>query len=320
MPEPEFAAAVARAARGGARGPHARRRDEVTQFEALTAAAYHELARSGVEVAVVEAGLGGRYDATNVIPSAVQVLTERRPGAHALARARRSRTSPREAGRRARPRDPRDRRSWCPEARGGGRRGGRRGPTRATSRAGAVASPSRRGRFQRRTSRSRGGRPGVPRRADSTSDLVVRAAAAEVRVPGPASKSCRRPDHDRLRRTTRPGRALRPRPRHWPRPPVVHRGRRDPRRQGGSADARAPSCRSSIADLHPLAQPALAAARDAASLARSWAARRPRSSPIPRRGARAGPPLAGAAARLATGSIYLIADLVRDRPGPGLPL
>ena len=49
--------------------------DEVTQFEALTAAAYHELARRGVEVAVVEAGLGGRYDATNVIPSKVQVLT-----------------------------------------------------------------------------------------------------------------------------------------------------------------------------------------------------------------------------------------------------
>ena len=44
--------------------------DEVTQFEALTAAAYHELARSGVEVAVIEAGLGGRYDATNVIPLA----------------------------------------------------------------------------------------------------------------------------------------------------------------------------------------------------------------------------------------------------------
>ena len=49
--------------------------DVVTQFEALTAAAYHELARQEVEVAVVEAGLGGRYDATNVIPSRVQVLT-----------------------------------------------------------------------------------------------------------------------------------------------------------------------------------------------------------------------------------------------------
>ncbi len=49
--------------------------DRVTQFEALTAAAYSELARQGVEVAVIEAGLGGRYDATNVIPSTVQVLT-----------------------------------------------------------------------------------------------------------------------------------------------------------------------------------------------------------------------------------------------------
>jgi dihydrofolate synthase/folylpolyglutamate synthase len=49
--------------------------DRVTQFEALTAAAYSELARRGVEVAVIEAGLGGRYDATNVIPSSVQVLT-----------------------------------------------------------------------------------------------------------------------------------------------------------------------------------------------------------------------------------------------------
>jgi dihydrofolate synthase/folylpolyglutamate synthase len=47
----------------------------VTQFEALTAAAYSELAEREIEVAVVEAGLGGRYDATNVIPSTVQVLT-----------------------------------------------------------------------------------------------------------------------------------------------------------------------------------------------------------------------------------------------------
>ncbi len=49
--------------------------DRVTQFEALTAAAYSELSRQGVEVAVIEAGLGGRYDATNVIPSRVQALT-----------------------------------------------------------------------------------------------------------------------------------------------------------------------------------------------------------------------------------------------------
>jgi dihydrofolate synthase / folylpolyglutamate synthase len=49
--------------------------DPVTQFELLTAAAYSELAEEHVDVAVIEAGLGGRYDATNVIPSSVQVLT-----------------------------------------------------------------------------------------------------------------------------------------------------------------------------------------------------------------------------------------------------
>jgi dihydrofolate synthase / folylpolyglutamate synthase len=49
--------------------------DRVTQFEALTAAAYAELADAGVEVAVVEAGLGGRWDATNVIDAEVAVLT-----------------------------------------------------------------------------------------------------------------------------------------------------------------------------------------------------------------------------------------------------
>ena len=49
--------------------------DRVTQFEALTAAAYALLADAGVEAAVVEAGLGGRWDATNVIAADVAVLT-----------------------------------------------------------------------------------------------------------------------------------------------------------------------------------------------------------------------------------------------------
>src|SRR5947209_13682133 len=74
--EGEFAAAVAAAAHAAELVNRTLDADDrVTQFEALTAAAYHLLARSGVEVAVVEAGLGGRYDATNVIPSKVQVLT-----------------------------------------------------------------------------------------------------------------------------------------------------------------------------------------------------------------------------------------------------
>jgi dihydrofolate synthase/folylpolyglutamate synthase len=46
-----------------------------TQFEVLTAAALAEFAAAEVDVAVVEAGLGGRLDATNVLRSPVQVLT-----------------------------------------------------------------------------------------------------------------------------------------------------------------------------------------------------------------------------------------------------
>jgi dihydrofolate synthase/folylpolyglutamate synthase len=46
-----------------------------TQFEALTAAALLEFAERQVEVAVVEAGLGGRLDATNVVDAEVVLLT-----------------------------------------------------------------------------------------------------------------------------------------------------------------------------------------------------------------------------------------------------
>jgi dihydrofolate synthase / folylpolyglutamate synthase len=46
-----------------------------TQFEVLTAAALAEFAAAGVEAAVVEAGLGGRLDATNVLDARVVALT-----------------------------------------------------------------------------------------------------------------------------------------------------------------------------------------------------------------------------------------------------
>jgi dihydrofolate synthase / folylpolyglutamate synthase len=46
-----------------------------TQFEVITAAAFAEFADAAVEVAVVEAGLGGRLDATNVVDAAVVLLT-----------------------------------------------------------------------------------------------------------------------------------------------------------------------------------------------------------------------------------------------------
>src|SRR5205814_3019819 len=46
-----------------------------TQFEVLTAAALLAFAEAEVDVAVVEAGLGGRHDATNVLRTRVVVLT-----------------------------------------------------------------------------------------------------------------------------------------------------------------------------------------------------------------------------------------------------
>ncbi|HEX9968342.1 MAG TPA: cyanophycin synthetase, partial [Solirubrobacterales bacterium] len=46
-----------------------------TQFELATAATFVAFAAARVEVAVVEAGLGGRLDATNTIPSRLTVLT-----------------------------------------------------------------------------------------------------------------------------------------------------------------------------------------------------------------------------------------------------
>lgn len=76
LAEREFAAAVARAWRAAELVNRTLPEgDRITQFELLTAAAYSELARREVDVAVIEAGLGGRYDATSVIPSRVQVLT-----------------------------------------------------------------------------------------------------------------------------------------------------------------------------------------------------------------------------------------------------
>jgi dihydrofolate synthase/folylpolyglutamate synthase len=71
-----FGAAVQRAAAAAAKVDRTLEPgDRVTQFELVTAAAYSEFARQRVEVAVVEAGLGGRHDATNVLGAEVVVLT-----------------------------------------------------------------------------------------------------------------------------------------------------------------------------------------------------------------------------------------------------
>jgi len=71
-----FAAAVQRAAAAAAKVDRTLEPgDRVTQFELVTATALDELARRDVDVAVVEAGLGGRHDATNVLGADVVVLT-----------------------------------------------------------------------------------------------------------------------------------------------------------------------------------------------------------------------------------------------------
>ncbi|GJM41877.1 MAG: bifunctional folylpolyglutamate synthase/dihydrofolate synthase [Ardenticatenaceae bacterium] len=48
---------------------------DITWFEILTAIAFLHFAESGVDVAVVEVGLGGRLDATNVLTPLVSVIT-----------------------------------------------------------------------------------------------------------------------------------------------------------------------------------------------------------------------------------------------------
>lgn len=60
-------AAAAGDVREAAEGLPLEEGDTVTQFEALTAIAFRSFAAAGVEAMAVEAGLGGRWDATNVL-------------------------------------------------------------------------------------------------------------------------------------------------------------------------------------------------------------------------------------------------------------
>jgi dihydrofolate synthase/folylpolyglutamate synthase len=71
-----FAAAVERVAQAVATVDRTLVEGEsVTQFEADTATAFVALASAGVAAGVIEAGLGGRLDATNVLSSQVTALT-----------------------------------------------------------------------------------------------------------------------------------------------------------------------------------------------------------------------------------------------------
>jgi dihydrofolate synthase / folylpolyglutamate synthase len=69
-------AEAATAVRAAAEGPALSPGDPVTQFEALTALAFWSFRRAGAGAVAIEAGLGGRYDATNVLqPGAAVILT-----------------------------------------------------------------------------------------------------------------------------------------------------------------------------------------------------------------------------------------------------
>jgi dihydrofolate synthase / folylpolyglutamate synthase len=73
LAESRFAAAVERVLPAVDRV--AARLGPPTEFEVLTAAAYAELARSGLDLALVEVGMGGRLDATHAADLGVAVIT-----------------------------------------------------------------------------------------------------------------------------------------------------------------------------------------------------------------------------------------------------
>ncbi len=60
-------------------------------FEMLTAMAFEHFATSKVDIAVLEVGMGGRLDATNVIEPRVSVITDIALGSSEIFSARRSR-------------------------------------------------------------------------------------------------------------------------------------------------------------------------------------------------------------------------------------
>ena len=134
------------------------RRVGATQFEVLTAAAFAEFAAREVDVAVVEAGLGGRLDATNVLAAPVVLLTNVGARAHGGAR-RHAR------GDRAR------------EARG------RRRPARRRARTSRVGARS-----------SRAARSSIGGAREAAAAFLGRAVEGEVEValPGPARAARRR--------------------------------------------------------------------------------------------------------------------------------
>jgi len=69
LPEADWAAGIARMAAAIEDTP-----DPPTQFEAIAALAFDSFEKQAVDIALIEVGLGGRYDATNVVRPIVSVL------------------------------------------------------------------------------------------------------------------------------------------------------------------------------------------------------------------------------------------------------
>ena len=124
-------------------------------FEATTALAFLRFAEAGVDLAVIEVGLGGRLDATNVLTPRVSVVTSVGLDhtdllGDTLARHRAREGGHRQTGRAARPRRRGCRRAGLHRGDGDRGRGARRGCPRDVPR-GVRAAPPRRSRRLRRT-------------------------------------------------------------------------------------------------------------------------------------------------------------------------
>jgi dihydrofolate synthase/folylpolyglutamate synthase len=76
VPEDEFAAETSAVAAAARRMETSHPKiGQVTTFEMLTAMAFDAFARRSCQLAVIEVGLGGRYDSTNVVAPIVSVIT-----------------------------------------------------------------------------------------------------------------------------------------------------------------------------------------------------------------------------------------------------
>ena len=211
-------------------------------------------------MAVVEAGLGGRYDATSVLDAPVTVLTNVGPRAHPLARSDREGHRRGEARGRAPARDARARRGARAGGARRGRAGGRRARARRIVRSHAASSPApcpsagARARSSGATSRSRAlaarGLPATRRHRAATSSAVAQAAAATA-VPGRLQVVGERPA-DGLRRRPQPHamRALVRVAARAARRPAAGAGAGRARRQGRGEHARARCCRCASGLVH----------------------------------------------------------------------